>query len=185
MGFPSFPQGAPPEPVWAGIREMRIGDSWRARWIAGTELEPELPVSALYAAVIMDGKGYLARPRGTAVWQSIEGEALAGEKAEPALKRLLKERMAATLARAELMGYLECRATSFHPDLSAGSVSVQPIYLAVAKTVGNMPAASDWERRRFPLNEHVAALRLRYPQFEEYFAMAIQRYAVLQSRGEG
>ena len=185
MGMPSFPQGPFPDPVWAGVREMRLGDAWLARWVDESELPTAVPVSALYASVMMDGKGYLTRQKGTTTWQSIEAEAQPGESAELALKRVLKVRMAATPARIEVMGYLDCRATSFHPEVPAGSVSVQPIFLVVAKALSNMPSDSEWERRRLPLNEHIAAIRLRYPQFEGYFAKAVQRYAVMQARGEG
>jgi hypothetical protein len=167
-----------------GVREIRLGDAWLARWSDSNELPKDVPASAVYAAVVMDGKGYIARRKGDSAWQSIEGTPEPGEKPETALKRLLKERMAATVARADVIGFLECRATSFHPTLPAGAASVQPIYLVVAKTVGNMAPDSPWERRRLPLNEHIAVLRLAYPQYEEYFAKTVHLYAVLRARGE-
>ena len=147
-------------------------------------LPADVPVSALYAAVVMDGKGYLTRPKGESVWRSIEGSPKPGEKTDAAIKRLLKTQMAATIERTELIGFLECRATSFHPTQAAGDASVQPIYLLVAKTMGNMGTNAEWERRRLPLNEHIVALRLGYPLFEGYFGKTADRYAVLRARGE-
>ena len=182
--MPNFPSTPPYMPDPPGVREIRLGDAWLARWSDSNVLPEGVQASAVYAAVVMDGKGYITRPKGETAWQSIEGYPEPGEKAEAALKRFLNERMAATVSRADVIGFLECRSTSFHPSLPAGAFSVQPIYLVVAKTVGNMAPDSKWERRRLPLNEHIAALRLAYPQYEEYFAKTVHLYAVLRARGE-
>jgi hypothetical protein len=184
MGMPDFPAGPPYIPDPPGVREIRLGDAWLARWSDSLELPEGVPVSAVYASVMMDGKGYVVRPKGTAAWRSVEGTAERAETGEAALKRLLMAQIAATIGRTELVGFLDCRATSFNPAYPAGAASVQPVYLAIAKTIGNMPANGEWERRRLPLNEHIAALRLAYPQFEEYFAKTVDRYAVLRARGE-
>ncbi len=185
MGFPGMPENVNiyfPEP--AGVQEIRLNDRWLARWTAGGELPDGVATSHIYTAVVMDGKGYVCREHGATVWRSVEGEPNPGEKPEAALKRLLKEQMAAVPEKIEQIGFFGCRATSFHPDVPAGTPSVQPLYLVIAKSLGNMASNTAWERRRLPYNEFIVALRAAYPLFHEQYGDTTDRYLVLRARGE-
>ena len=48
----------------------------------------------------------------------------------------------------------------------------------------NRRRESGFERRRLPLNEFAKALRTGYPELNESITIAVDRFLVLQSRGE-
>lgn len=184
MGIPSMSDLAAYEPRWPGVVELNIADQWRARFVDEQDLPPNAPVAYAYAVLYMGDKGYVCREEGVERWGTLEGTLEEKERPEAFVKRIAKERMGATVGKLALVGFLECKATSHNTDYEAGAVTVRPIYLAVAKKVGDAPEGSGYERRRLPLNEHFKALRVRYPELDDYFAKAANQYGVMRAKGE-
>jgi len=184
MGIPSMSDLAAYEPRWPGVVELKISDQWRARFVDEQDLPPNAPVAYAYAILYMGDKGYVCREAGADRWGTLEGALDGKERAEAFVKRIAKERVGAVIGKLALVGFLECKATSHNPDYEAGAVTVRPIYVAVAKKVGEVAEGSGYERRRLPLNEHFKALRARYPELDDYFGKAAQQYAVMRAKGE-
>ncbi len=171
------------EPRWPGVVELNLADQWRARWVDEQELPDGAPVNYIYALVLMGDKGYATRPMGGSRWEMIEGEL--GD-AEPGdfLKQALAERVGAKAARIETIGFFECKPTRHNTAFKPGDVVLRPLYLVVARSVSDVPAESGFERRRFPMNEYMVAMRARYPELVDYLGLAANRYGVLRSKGE-
>jgi len=182
MGFPDVGNIYIPPPL--GVVELNLADQWRARWVAEQVLPKDAPVVYAYSLVFMGDKGYVTRSTGETAWDTVEGELATGEKPETFVKRAAKERTGAIVGKVELIGYFECKATSHNAGYPKDTLTLRPIYVAVAKQVKDIPAGSAYERRRLPLNEYMAALRSRYPQLELYFAKAVERFAIMRAKGE-
>lgn len=177
MNLPNFFIPAPP-----GVKELNLGDEWRATWEADPELPEGIPVLYGYAIVVCEGKGYIARREGDLRWRSVEGASQAGEKPLAFAKRAAKEQAGATsIERVEQMGYYMCRATSHNPNFPPGATTARPIYLVVAKKVADTMRGTGFERRRLPMNEFADALRGAYPEFAESITKAVDRYMVIQA----
>jgi len=184
MGIPSMSDLANYEPRWPGVVELNLGDQWRARWVDEQEMAPNAPVAYVYAAVYMGDNGYLTRRAGEDHWNTVEGPLPPNERPEAFVRRATKEQTGAVADKVVLVGFLECRATSHNPDHEPGAITVRPVYLVVAKQVNDVPAGSPSERRRLPINQHVAFLRQRYPELREHLARASERYMVMRAKGE-
>ena len=183
-GIPSFADIAAmyrPRPL--AVKELNLSDDWRARWIDEQELPENAPVNYAYAVVMMGDKGYVTRGRGTSEWGTVEGT-VKGEAPEAFVKRAVKEQLGATVRSLELLGFLECRATSHNEEFPAGFTTVRTMYMVVAKSIDDLPAGSAYEKRRLPMNEYLMALRGRYPELADYFGQAGQRYAIMRAKGE-
>jgi hypothetical protein len=191
MGFPS-PGQIPTmqdmmnmyQPRPAFKKELNLNDQWRGRWIDEQELPEYAPVNYAYAFVMMADKGYVTRREDEQFWDTIEG-AVEGESAEAFVRRAAKERMGATVGTLDMIGFFECRATSHNPDFAAGSITVRPLYLVVAKKVDDVPDGTGYVRRRLPRNEYMKAMRDRYAEIKDYVGMAGSRYVMLQAKGQG
>jgi ADP-ribose pyrophosphatase YjhB (NUDIX family) len=165
--------------------ELNIGDEWRGRWVDDEPLPAGVPVLHLYGVLLMDDRGYVVRERGSAShWATIEGPVGPGEKPETALKRMAKEQANAAPARMEMVGFLDCHATSHNGDYPRDSRSIRPIYLFAAKQVKDLGSAAAFERRRLPMNEYLVAIRNRYPEIDDYLPKAVERYMILRAKGE-
>jgi ADP-ribose pyrophosphatase YjhB (NUDIX family) len=163
-----------------GVVELNIGDQWRAKWLDADELPEDAPVFYAYAVVYSGDKGYVTRPRGSdETWRTVEGHLQPGETPEDFVKRGCYEMTGANIRHVDLLGFLECKATSHNQEFQAGTITVRPIYVAVASSIDDVPDDSGYERRRLRLNEHSRALRVRYPELDEHMLKAAQRYAVL------
>lgn len=171
-------------PRYVGIKELNIGDDWRATWVAATELPEDAPLLHGYAVVLADEKGYVARRTGTARWGVAEGALQAGESALAFAKRIAREQAGVVSADVELIGFFECRATSYNPDFPAGTATVRPIFLVAARKMKDLGKDSPFERRRLPLNEFAKTLRASYPELNESITAAVDRYLVRRARGE-
>ena len=169
------------EPRWPGVKELNLEDQWRARWVNEQELPEGAPVHYAYAAVFFGDKGYAARAIGANRWGMLEG-LVGGLSADEYLKNSCKA-VGITIGEAELVGFFECKATSHNPEFEAGDLTVRPLYVISAKSVKDVPEGSAWERRRFPRNEYLAALRARYPELMDYLTLAFGRYAVMAAKG--
>lgn len=168
-----------------GVVELNLSDQWRAVWVYEQEFPPHAPVFYVYVLVFKGDKGYVTRRAGSNdTWQTVEGEAAEGESPEETASRLAREMTGANVVRSDLVGFLECRATSHNAEFPAGSVTVRPLFVSVADEIGDVPEESGWERRRLPLNEHGLTLRRRYPEMDQYIDLARQHYGVLLGRGE-
>lgn len=167
-----------------GVREFNMGDAWRARWTQGADLPRGVPVIRVLAALYLEDKAYVIRPRGDDNWGTFDGTPGPAEKPLAFLRRALRDWVGATPGRVELIGYFHCVATSHNPEYAVGAEAVVPFYLVAAKTVKDVPRASPYERRRLPINEHIVALRLRYPEFFQELGEVAERYVVLRARGE-
>ncbi|MGE5595816.1 MAG: hypothetical protein ACM3S1_07255 [Hyphomicrobiales bacterium] len=185
MGIPSLGDLASiyiPKPL--AVLELNLSDEWRARFTEADELPENAPLAYGYATLFMGDKGYVTRPESEDAWGVIEGPFNDGETPEQWLERTLWNQAGARAAHTELIGFLDCKATSHNTQFPAGTVVVRPIYLAVAKSVEDVPEGSPYVRRRLPLNETSKAIRTRYPELERYLAKALNRYMVLRARGE-
>jgi hypothetical protein len=103
---------------------------------------------------------------------------------EAFVKSAAMERTGATAGKVELIGFFECKATRHNTEFGQGAITVRPFYLVVAKKVSDLPASSNYERRRMRMAEYLVALRARYPELEDYVGKCASRYAVLRARGE-
>lgn len=162
---------------------MNLQDQWRARWVDEQELPGGAPVAYVYAMVLAGDKGYLARPKEGGRWEMFEGAVGEGEASE-FVERELAARLGVTAARLVLIGFLECKATRHNASHPMGTVTVRPLYLAIAGEVGDVPPASEFQRRRLPMNEFMVALRARYPELDDHLQAAAAEYAVMRARGE-
>ncbi|MBA4181561.1 MAG: hypothetical protein C0506_13305 [Anaerolinea sp.] len=178
-----MPEIAYREPRWAHLLELNIGDAWRARWVKDEELPQDVPVNFAYGVVYLGDKGYVCRPEGATVWGTVECEPGPGD-VETALKAAAREQTGATIEKAVLVGFLYCKATSLNPDFEAGAPTTRPIFILTASKVGDIPDGSPYQRRRLPINEHIKALRERYPEIGAYLSEAAEKYLVLRARGE-
>lgn len=179
MSFPQPGYDTFYEPRWPAVVEINISDEWRARWVDEQELPKDAPVDYGYVVVWMDDRGYVTRPAGEEVWRTVEGAPEPGEGAAAFVKRAAREQTGAIPAQVNLVGFLECKATSHNPAHPAGTIRVRPLYILVAKSMKDLGPGSPFERRRLPLNEHMAALRHRYPELETYLGKAAGLYASL------
>lgn len=166
------------------VLELNLGDQWRARFSEGDELPPNAPLAYGYAVVFMGDKGYVTRRGDDGPWGVLEGAFNAGEKPRAWLKRLATEQFGATPGQVELIGYLDCKATSHNSEFPPGTITVRPLYVVAAKAVKDLGESSGYVRRRLPLNEHAEAVRKRYPELAPFMSMALNRYAVWRARGE-
>lgn len=173
----------PYTPRWPGTVELNLQDQWRARWVDEQELPDGAPVAYVYAMVLAGDKGYLARPKEGGRWEMFEG-AVGEEEASEFVERELAARLGVTAARLVLIGFLECKATRHNASHPMGTVTVRPLYLAIAGEVGDVPPASEFQRRRLPMNEFMVALRARYPELDDHLQAAAAEYAVMRARGE-
>jgi hypothetical protein len=172
------------QPPHVGVRELNLSDAWRARWFDGDGLPGGAQVAYGYAAVFCDEKGYVTRPAGTEPWGIAEGPLEPGEKPLAWVKRAALQQVGASGGQVELLGYLECRATTHNPDFAPGTVTIRPLYMVVAKTVKDIGKSSGYERRRLPLNEFGAAIRNRYPEIVECVVKTLDRYVILARTGQ-
>ncbi len=170
------------EPKWVGVRELNIGDAWRAMWVDGEPIPAGAPILHGYVVVVSDGKGYVTRRTGQSTWGTAEGAAQAGEAPEAFAKRLARQQTGASTGTLELIGYFECKATSHNPDFPAGTATVRPVYLFVATKMQEIGKESGFERRRLPINEYVRALRAGYPELQDSLTDAVDRYMVQHPR---
>jgi hypothetical protein len=169
------------EPRWPGVKELNIQDDWRARWVDEQELPENAPVHFVYSLIVMGDKGYALREAGANRWGMLEG--LVGDlSAEKFLKTASKDRAGATLGTSELIGFFECKATRHNKEFAQGATTVRPFYVSVAKTVTDVAPNSGFERRRFPLNEYVVAMRGRYPELIPHLPTAFGRYEILRTK---
>lgn len=183
MAFPGFDPGSY-VPKWIGEHELNIGDAWRARWNDASELPENAPIFFGYAVVAAGDKGYVTRRKGAEHFGIAEGERNQGEKPLAFAKRIAAEQTGVTSPRVELIGYLDCKATSHNPDFEAGAITVRPVYLVSGKSVKDLGPSSPFERRRMPLNEWAKAVRDRYPDLIRYLQKAVDRHTILHLRGE-
>jgi ADP-ribose pyrophosphatase YjhB (NUDIX family) len=172
------------KPKWAGVKELNIGNAWRATWVADPELPEGAPVLHAYVVVLCDEKGYVTRRTGTSHWGVAEGAVAAGETPEAFARRAAAEQTGAVAGEPQLLGYFECRATSYNPDFPAGTTTVRPIYLFAARKMQDLGPNANFERRRLPLNEFAKALRASYPELNESITLAVDRYLVQKAKGE-
>lgn len=179
MTFPAGPESAVHyyEPRWPAVVELNLSDEWRARWNDEPLLPRDAPVDYVYVIVWMGDFGYVTRSVGEQVWRTVEGAPEPGEKPLAYARRAAREQAGAT-GQVELVGFFECKATSHNPAFPPGTVRVRPLYFIVAKRVKDLGRESPFERRRLPLNEHMKALRQRYPEFETYLGKAAGLYAL-------
>lgn len=185
MNPPSMAELARYKPRWAGVYELNIGDAWRAVWEKADELPEHAPVFYARAVIFKDDRGYVTRPAGSDErWGIVEGNLGPDETPDAFVKRAALEQTGAKVRKSWLVGFLECKATSHNSDFEPGAVTVQPLYVAVARSVGDVPADSPFERRRLPMNEFMRTVRIRYPEIERYLGDAGQRYAELRAAGE-
>ena len=167
-----------------GVKELNLGDAWRAVWMEGHDLPADTPVSYCYVVAVCDGKGYVTRPAGESRWGVVEGDVPATEKALAFVERAALAQVGATGGRTELLGYFDCKATSYNTEFPLGARTLRPIYLFIAKSMKDIGRESGFERRRLPLNEFARALRDGYPELGETITGAVDRYAVMRARGE-
>lgn len=185
--MPGMPDGPYVEydPRWPGVKEIKFGDDWRARYIAETELPADAPLSYGYALVLMDERGYVTRPKGNeSAWFTVEGPIPAGQKADAWAKEAAKVQTGAVAGKVFVQGYLECRATSHNREFEAGAITIRPFLVVVAKKMGDIPEDSPHERRRLPINEYSREVRRQYAAFDEHVLAAIDRYLVMSRKGE-
>ncbi len=171
------------EPEWAHLKELRLGDGWLARWVKDEELPSDVPVDYAYGLVFLGDKGYVSREESAKVWGTVEGAPDGGD-VETYLQLAARTQTGATISRLELVGFLYCKATSHNPVREAGYATARPIFVLVAKKVDDIPDGSAFVRRRLPLNEHLMALRDRYPEIHRHMTEASEKYSIMRARGE-
>lgn len=173
------------KPRWLAAPEVNFTNHWRARWIQEDAVPKDVPASHVYAILVMDGKGYAVRARGgEARWAIVEGAVPEGAKLESHVKQLVKERTGGTVGKLVTAGYLVCKATQHNPEFEGGTLRLRPVCVAVIKTMKDLGPDAPWERRRYQLNQYAQLLRHEYPIEAPYLREALDKYLVLQARGE-
>ena len=170
------------QPLPLAVKELNLGDAWRAIWADADELPPHAPIAYAYAVVVAEDKGYVTRPAGSKRWKTIEGALRASESAEAFVKRATAEQAGVLTSKVTLIGFYECRATSTNPDFPKGMITVRPIYLVEAKKLSEMGRDALFERRRMPLNEHASVLREAYPELHDSITKTVDHYLVAKAR---
>jgi hypothetical protein len=166
------------------VKELNLGNQWRAVWVEGGPLPADVAIIYGYAVVISEDKGYVTRLGGEERWGAVEGPVAGKETPAAFVKRAVLEQAGAAAGKAELVGYFDCKATSHNTDFPAGTRTVRPIYLFVATKMQDVGRGSAFERRRMPLNEFTKALRDHYPELQMTMTRAVDRYLVMQAKGE-
>jgi hypothetical protein len=118
------------------------------------------------------------------VWSTVEGTPEKGATFAAWAKSAALAQAGAVGGKLVVTGYLDCRATSHNPEYEAGTQTIRPLAFVVAKSMKDRPGDTTFERRRFPQNEHIVALRRRYPDIEPYVGGAASRYMVMAAKGE-
>ncbi len=187
MVAPQGVQGIPSrfdfkEPKWLFEPEVTFDSAWRARWVAGGPLPSNAFVSPVYGVLVMDDKGYMTRKKAEGgPWWALEGAPTGTEKPLATLQRIAREQTGATVGASELMGYFVCKATQNNPDFAIGTLALRPVYLAIAKSMKDLGPASEWERRRYPMNEFAQMLRQQYVILSPSLTTAVNRYFAIQA----
>ncbi len=185
MSIPSIRDLASYQPRWPAVIELNLEDQWRARWVEEETLPPGAPVLFAYGVVFHNERGYAVRRAGSdEPWGTLEVSVPFGSDPAQAVSEAARRQLGALPRLTSLVGFLECKATSQNPDFPAGTITVRPVYLVVARALEDLPDDAGWERRRFPLAEFMKVLRRRYPELATYLGEAGQKYLVLRSRGE-
>lgn len=170
------------QPLPLAVKELNLGNAWRAIWAEAEELPPNAPVAYAYAVAVSGDKGYVTRPAGSKRWKTIEGALRAGETGDDFVKRAAAEQAGILTSRVTLIGFYECRATSTNPDFPKGMITVRPIYLVEATKLQEMGNEALFERRRMPLNEHASVLREAYPELHDSITKTVDHYLVARAR---
>ena len=171
------------EPEFAHLKELSIGNAWLARWVKDEPLPTDVPVDYAYGLVFLGDKGYVCRSQAASVWGTVEG-ATEGADVAAFLSGAAHDQTGAVVGRQELVGFLYCKATSHNPEHESGAVRTRPIYVLVAKSMDDVPEGTGFVRRRLPLNEHLMALRDRYPELGKSMTEASEKYSIMRARGE-
>lgn len=181
MTTPSFHEmmakvyiGPPP-----AVKELNLSDEWRGRWVEADALPAGLPVDHVYCLVYMGDRAYASRPSGDDRWGMVEFSPT-GEKLATAVKKAVRDQTGGTVSALTMVGYIACRATRHHPN--PGSGTTRPIFVAVLKSISDLGRDALYQRRRFPLNEYLAALRQRYPEIRPYVDEAASRYVAIRAK---
>ncbi len=184
-GVPSLTSMMSVKPRWLAVPEVNFGDHWRARWIREDALPRDAVVTLGYGIVVMEDKGYATRHREEGGhFQVIEGEIPETEKPVAWFKRTVKERTGGTVGKAVLAGYLVCKATAQNPDVEAGTLTVRPVWIGVLKSIKDLGRTSEWERRRYPMNQYSQLLRDEYAVLARYLRDALDQYLTMHAKGE-
>ncbi len=107
----------------AGVLELNISDHWRAKWVDADELPEDAPVFHAYAVVYKGDKGYVTRPAGETHWRTVEGDVQNDEDIDSFLARTVYEQMGIRIKKSELVGFLECKATTRNPKFEVGTIT--------------------------------------------------------------
>ncbi len=185
MAFPpSLDFSRIPEMRYAAVEELNFGDQWRARFMRAQKLPPGARATHVYALAFLGDRGYLGRQRDTETWSAIDGAVEAGETGPAAAKRLARDRMGLVAGKVIMVGFLEAIATRHNRNYKTGEAVYRPVYIVAGKSVKDIPASSNYERRRLPLNEYAVAVRRLHSEVDVGFSHAIDQYLLLRSKGE-
>ena len=175
-----------PEARFHGTVEIILGDNWSAVYFDAEEtpLPEDAPALYGYACVVKGDYGYVTeRDEGGDGWGVVEGEIGEGETPEAFVRRAALEQTGATIAQTLLIGFLDCKATSYNERYETHFRAIRPLYVAVASEVGPIPEGSGYHRRRLPMNQFQNELRRRYLLLADQFAKGLSRYTILERTG--
>lgn len=172
-----------PEP--AGVYEHNLGHEWRGIWMDTHEVPENILISGCFLFLFKDGKGYVVRHDESEVWGTPEDVPQDGESFDDFITRMARDQAGITLKTVIVKGMLGCRATSHNTKYPAGSISLRPFVLGIAKDVKDIPEGSSSMRRRLPANEYIAQMRRRYPEWERYIGDLVSDYLIRNAKGEG
>lgn len=187
MSFPEMDNFDPssiyiPDPL--GVREHKLGDDWRAVYTRQGEIPDGVKVDHAIILLFMNGRGYVFRESESDTWGTIEDAPNDGEDVEAFVTRVTAEHAGATLRLQEISGFLDCKATSHNPNYPVGSRVARPLIIAAASEMEDQRPGGKYMRRRLPANEYIAIIRKKYPELQGYMGDAINRYLILNARGE-
>jgi hypothetical protein len=183
MTIPNLTNMQIPERKIPGVRELNIGDQWRA--VYAEEEKPEgVPETHAYVVVVKDDRSYLLRRKGTDKWGTLEVEIPEGTPADEAIGAALQERLGATLALLVTGGHFQCRATRHNTTHETGMPTMRGFYTAVVGEVEPQAEDAEYERRRLRFNELMKAIRQQHRELEPYLIKVFEKWLVMQTKGE-
>jgi ADP-ribose pyrophosphatase YjhB (NUDIX family) len=153
--------------------EKKIGDDWIALWT--TE---DLPAGANVTHVVtVPYRG----EKGVVPWKDgrftlPEGDALPGEDAETAIRRIVNEQCGILDPKATHLGHFVFKATTQNQKLPAGEIVYDAFYVLEVGSLADNPGDQSYERRMIPQREINEILRNNYIERRLEYTDALDKW---------
>ncbi len=169
----------PEAPGRKGYTEKKFGEETLAYW----EFD-DLPDDAVVThVVLMPYRGErVALPwkDGRAVIP--EGEVLAGETAEGAIRRICMEQVGIIDPGPSHLGHFRCRATIYSQQLPPGTITFRAVYGIDIGSLADSPSSQGYERRMVLQRDLLALIRDRYFEHWKEYTEALDKFVIRRAK---